>query len=128
MRAAALVVVILGCAASAARADKPPDEHPAALVGAWRASGTLPDKRGSAGMGWQLEYTLAADGSFKMQGYPPIAVTGRWAVPEREGSRLRIVLSEQKMGDGRWPDRDGWAELSADGKSLKWQDKSFTRK
>jgi hypothetical protein len=126
MRAA--VLAVLTAAALVAHADQPPGDRPAALLGKWHASGSLPGKDGAPGMGWQLEYTLAGDGSFKMTGYPPIAVTGRWAVPERDGRKLRIVLTEQKMGGGAWPDRDGWAELSDDGKSLKWQDKTFTRR
>jgi hypothetical protein len=126
MRAAAVVVVLL--TALAARADRPTDEHPAALVGSWHAGGALPADKSGRAMRWQLDYRLAADGSFQMTGYPPISVSGRWAVRERDGRKLRIVLREQKMGGGSWPDRDAWAELSADGKSLTWQDKSFVKR
>ena len=127
MRAAAVVILLVALAAPPAAADKPPDSQPADLVGTWRASGTLPSQKGP-GMSWQLEYKLAADGTFQMTGYPPIMVTGKWAVPERDGRKLRIVLTAQKMASDSWPDRDGWAELSADGKSLTWQDKSFHKK
>jgi hypothetical protein len=127
MRAAAVVIslVALLMPTSPALAD----EQPADLVATWHATGEVPSTtKGGPGMAWQLEYRLAADGTFQMTGYPPIAVTGRWAVRERDGRKLRIVLTQQKMASGAWPDRDGWAELSADGKSLSWQDKTFRKK
>lgn len=127
MRATAVVIALVALTLTMRIALA--DERPADLVGTWHATGELPSSnKGGPGMSWQLEYKLAADGTFQMTGYPPIAVTGTWAVREREGRKLRIVLTHQKMASGAWPDRDGWAELSADGKSLTWQEKTFRKK
>jgi hypothetical protein len=106
---------------------------PAEIQGKWHASGQTPGgPNGERGMSWMAEYTINADGTFVMTGYPQIEVRGNIAVPEHAGARFHVVLTNRKMTNGSppasdWPDLDGWAELSADGKTLAFDNKSFSR-
>lgn len=115
-----LMLLVLGCGGGM-RADAPSE-----LVGTWRATGGE-----EPGRGWMKEYELRADGTFVMTGYPPIRVTGRWSVPERDGARFRVVLSGQKMTvppsdeASAWNDQDDWAVL--EGRTLEWQGSRFGR-
>jgi hypothetical protein len=121
-RVAAVVVLLLGSMSAAAA-----DPVPADLAGKWRATGTVGGDAHGHGMSWFVEYTFRPDGTFLMTGYPPIAVEGKVAVTGRDGNRLHIVLRQRKMGKSDWPDLDKWGELSADGKTLKYDDKTFQR-
>jgi hypothetical protein len=117
MRTAAAVLLLVAAAAD----PVPPD-----LAGVWRASGTVGADKGH-GMSWFAEYTFRTDGTFLMTGYPPISVEGKVAVTGRDGRRLHIVLTQRKMGSSDWPDLDKWGELSADGKTLSYDEKTFQR-
>jgi len=100
---------------------------PSDLVGKWRASGeTPPDPQGRR-MSWYAEYDFRSDGTFLMTGYPPISVNGKCAVVGREKGRVHLRLTERKMSGSPWPDIDEWAPLSDDGKTLKFDNKTFTR-
>jgi hypothetical protein len=124
-RLSAVLVIVISFVAFAAPPDAP---VPAELLGKWRASGTVGGGDGHGhGASWFLEYTFRADGTFLMTGYPPISVEGKVAVPGRDGRRLHIVLTKRKMGTSDWPDLDKWGELSADGKTLKYDEKEFQR-
>lgn len=136
-----LVVLVFWCACSSSppRTSGPPDTgapdaaiaatpkkktvnpHPGIIVGKWRASGQLdpPD-----GMSWYAQYDFRKDGTFVMEGYPPISVTGKWEVIEQDRRKYRLLLTEQKMGTSTWPDKDEWIDL-ADESVMKWGDREY---
>ncbi len=78
-------------------------------------------------MSWLSEYQLSSDGTFVMSGYPPIEMTGRYAVAEQSGARLRLVFTGRVMAGSPAPDLDTWAEISADGQTLSFDDRVFQR-
>ena len=123
MRVIAIALTLFGCSSTAATTA--PE-----LIGKWQAAGPIGESD-APGPSWMKEYDLRSDGTFEMTGYPPILVSGRWKVAERDGSRFRIVLTEQTMKTSKrdkgsaWADQDQWATL--EGARLKWQDATFTR-
>jgi len=108
------------------------DSHPAELVGAWSAAGSVGGKKpGDRGMSWTKTYTFNKDGTFVMTGYPQIHVTGQWSVSKRDKNRFHLGLSKQLMRmskrdkPSKWNDQKVWVELN--GTKLTWGKDTFSR-
>jgi hypothetical protein len=97
-------------------------------VGKWTAAGSTGDPM----HGWVANYEFKSNGTFTMNGYPPIEVSGRWEVLEKAPGKLRVKLSKQKMKSpgadvADWADTEGWGDLSSDGRSFNFDGKQMNR-
>ncbi len=111
-------------AGAGAGAETGTEAPPKELVGAWHASGELKDPSGRT-MGWYQDDAFAADGTYAMEGYPPIAEEGRIEALGREGRRIRVKLTERKLLGSPVGDHELWLEVSADGQSFTWEEKGW---
>jgi hypothetical protein len=114
------MVAVLAVAACAE--EKKMSSQPKELVAKWTMS------QSSGTMTAVANYELRANGTFEMNGYPPIHVVGRWQVTDRKPGALRLKLYDQKMNMPSsdktvtdWPVEEDWAELAPDGMSFKFK-------
>ncbi len=75
----------------------PLDPNDQYIQGSWEASGDLGE-----GHSWFLKWTFN-NGTFSVDGYPPLQQTGHYRVKSSIGSTLTIELTDQK---GDWPTDD----------------------
>jgi len=97
------------------------------LVGKWSHGTTAAD----GVHGTNATYELRGDGTFRMTGYPPIEVNGRWEAEKKEG-KVRLKLKDQRMkapgmGESKWNDEEGEVEMAQDGTSFTFNGKVMTR-
>ena len=69
--------------------EAPPEAIDDPIVGAW--TGSMDGGPISA----TVTYTFAADGTYRMEGYPSIAERGRWSIASREGGTYQLALSDR---------------------------------
>lgn len=124
MRVLAAVLAFVGCS------SKLVDQR---VIGEWTASGQAPSgPGGERGMGWMKQYDFRKNGTFEMNGYPPIIVTGEWSVTASENGTLVLTLSKQKMRASKtdapadWPDRKG--PLVIEQRRLVFDSETLTRR
>jgi hypothetical protein len=75
----------------------PLDPNDQYIQGAWQAAGDLGE-----GHSWYLKWTFK-NGTFSVDGYPPLTQTGNYRVKSSIGSALTLELTNQK---GDWPTDD----------------------
>jgi hypothetical protein len=63
------------------------------IQGVWRLSGE------NGGYGWYLEWTFYK-GTFKLEGYPALAQSGKYRIIKTGGDKLRLELYDQKGNFG----------------------------
>lgn len=67
------------------------------IRGTWRASGSLDETHA-----WYLDWTFS-DGTFEVQGYPPLQQTGNYEVVSSDEENITLKLTNQQ---GDWPTDD----------------------
>jgi hypothetical protein len=87
-----LILVVLFLAACI-----PLDPNDQTIQGSWQAAGDQGE-----GHSWYLKWTFK-NGTFSVEGYPPLTQTGNYRVKSSIGSSLTLELTNQK---GDWPTDD----------------------
>jgi hypothetical protein len=82
-------------------------------VGTWRLDGELPPNNTGHGFHWFLEYTFNADGTFILNGYPPLMQKGKYRIVKSEDAKLTLELYEQS---GNFGTKDKTIEIQVDRK------------
>lgn len=114
--------------ASASNANEaPPETIDDPIVGSW--TGSMDGGPISA----TQTYTFAADGTYRMEGYPSIGERGRWSIASREGDRYQLALTDRLRcgpceSDGpNEPAQDSTEEATLDGDRLSLRTWSLER-
>ena len=120
-----MLLLAAACSNQAASADKGSDTE---LVGKWSTGTVSSDGVHGTSATWELK----ADGTFSMSGYPPINVSGKWAIVDRKPGKLRVKLTDQVMkapgmSPSQWSDVDEWGDLSSDKKTFRYNNQQFNR-
>lgn len=94
MRTTRLWIILMAVLLSACVPLDPNDQY---IQGTWQAAGDLGE-----GHSWYLKWTFK-NGTFSVEGYPPLTQTGNYRVKSSVGSTLTVELTNQK---GDWPTDD----------------------
>ncbi|MFT5679219.1 MAG: hypothetical protein ACI8RZ_000123 [Myxococcota bacterium] len=81
---------------------------------------------GERPMPMSKDYTFTAN-TYTMDGYPPLTITGRYAVLTTEAERLQIRLTDTVFDGDPSPDREVWVDFSDGGKTLTMEGMTYTR-
>ena len=81
---------------------------------------------GERPMPMSKEYTFA-DGQYRMEGYPSLTITGRYAVAETDGTRVRLALTETIFDGTPKEDAEVWLAFSDCGKTMAMDGMTYRR-
>lgn len=81
---------------------------------------------GERPIGMALNYSFKSDGTYTMDGYPPITERGRYAVKSRDGNTLTVHFSD-RVSDGSTQDQDVTYTFSDCATKVAIPGKIFTR-
>lgn len=113
-----LVILLIGCQSTpeTTQVELEQRETTQDIEGTWRVSGMFDD-----GFSWFSEYTFD-DGSFRMQGYPPIDKEGTYTILSEDGNTFLVEIypNEQDPYEASFT-------VAEDGSTLEWNQQIYTR-
>ena len=119
MRRIVATILLLMCVGTLAAAPVAKD-----LQGKWHAEGQLKEPTGP-GMSWYLDYTFKPDGTYSMDGYPPIEEHGQVLVAAHDAHHFTLTFTHRVFMNNSDQDLHYDAILSADAKTLIFHDHTF---
>lgn len=82
---------------------------------------------GERPLGMSKDYDFGAD-SYTMEGYPPLRITGRYEVLERDGARMRVRFYDTVFDGSADADRELWLVFSDCGATLQMDGMTYARR
>ena len=81
---------------------------------------------GERPIGMSKEYTFEED-TWRMDGYPPLTITGRWALLKQEEGRVQVRLTGVVVDGQPAADEDVWMTFSACGQVMEMAGMTYQR-